>query len=224
MEFVKEQNKIRFTDTSNINYNLWLLMLNRINHLGYGIPNVDMLKEYFDRHTFLNEDQSIEVLKVLNEEHDYPQISDEKIADYNQKVKNRFGVTTDLNLAGYILTDGSMICLSYDGYMRDIDHRDIKEVMDIDTSDDPSAAMIAFISYGNIRVNNRCLEISKLPTHRQKEVIAKFINKARTSDYTYFAIDIANNSGFVVKTLEYDYPLFGQVMSDIEAYFEAITI
>ena len=224
MDFIREGNRIKFIDTNNISYNTWLKLLNRINYLGYGIPHVNFLKEYFDRHTFLNEDQSIEVLKVLGEEQEDDSIPEEKIQEYIVKAKNHFGTTENLALAGYILTDGSLLKLSYDNWIRDIDHRDIKEVLDVDTSDDTSAAMICFINYGNIRLMERCFEISKPPTEAQRRIIAQMVRKARNSDYTYMSVDISNKTGQVVKTFEYEFPTLTTILTDIDEYFESIKL
>lgn len=224
MTFERDGNRIRFTDTGGISYNTWLKLLARINYLGYGLPHVDFLKEYFDRHTFLNEDQSIEVLKVFGEEQKDDSISEVKIQEYIDKAKKHFGTTERLSLAGYILTDGTLLKLSYDNWIRDIDHREIRDVLDVDTSDDASAAMICFINYGNVRLMDRCFELSQPLTTKQRPVIAQVIRKARNSDYTYMSVDIANKTGQVVKTFEYDFPSISQVFSDIDSYFESIKI
>lgn len=224
MNIERKENKIRFVDTDGIEYKLWKKFLARINYLGYDM-DIDQLIEYFKRGTFLNEDQSLEVMKILGMAHIDDSIDENEIAIYNQKAKEHFGITNDLNLAGYLLTDGTLLKLSYDNYMRDIDHRDIKEVLThIDTSDNNAAAMIHFINYGNIRITSRCIEILKIPTEKQRPVIARLIQKAQRDDYTYMAVDIATTTGQVIKTLEYDYPLYGKVISDIESYFASIQI
>jgi len=224
MTIERNGNCIKFIETDNIPYATWLKLLARINYLGYGMPSVDSLREYFDRHTFLNEDQSIEVLRVFGEEQEDTSISKEEIETYIHKAKERFGTTDRLSLAGYILSDGSLLKMSYDNWCRDIDHREIREILDVDTSDDASAAMIYFINFGNVRLQERSFEISKPLTEKQKPWIAKLIRKQQTSDYTYMSVDISNIEGRVVKTFEYEFPSINQVFSDIENYFESIRI
>lgn len=228
MNFIRKENCIKFLDTDGITYNTWLKLLARINYLGYDIPHVNSLKEYFDRHTFLNEDQSIEILKVFGKEQKDDSISETisetKIKEYNQKAKEHFGTTQRLSLAGYILTDGTLLKLSYDNWIRDIDHREIKDVLDVDTSNDASAAMVYFINCGNIRLMEGCFEISRPLTDKQKPVVAQVIKKARNSDYQYMYVDIANEIGQIVKTFEYKFPSVSQVFSDINNYFKSIEI
>lgn len=114
--------------------------------------------------------------------------------------------------------------MSYDDWIRDRDHREIEEVLDVDTSNDRSAAMVTFINFGNIRVMSRCFEISRPLTIQQKPIIARIVRNARNSDYTYLAVDISNTTGQVVKTFEYDFPSLSDVFNDIDNYFESIKI
>jgi hypothetical protein len=224
MTIERNGNRIKFIETDNIPYEVWLKILARINYLGYGMPSVDSLREYFNRHTFLNKDQSIEVLKVFGEPHNEVSISEEDIEKYIQKAKDKFGTTTRLSLAGYILTDGTLLKMAYDNWIRDIDHREIRDVLDVDTSDDASAAMIQFINMGNVRLQERSFEISKPLTVKQKPVIADLIRKCQRSDYTYMCVDISNYEGRVIKTFEYDFPSVSNVFTDIDAYFESIKL
>lgn len=147
MNFIRERNKIKFTDTSGISRDTWTLLLNRINYLGYDLEDEDMLKAYFDRGHFLNEDQSLEVLKVFGEFHDESSVSEEEIKEYTKRAIKSFGLTNRLDLAGYLLTDGNLLKLSYNDYIRDIDHRDISEIFeDLDIGDEHNAPMDRFSS------------------------------------------------------------------------------
>ena len=101
---------------------------------------------------------------------------------------------------------------------------EIKDVLDVDTSNDASAAMVYFINCGNIRLMERCFEISRPLTDKQKPVVAQVIKKARNSDYQYMYVDIANKIGQIVKTFEYKFPSVSQVFSDINNYFKSIEI
>jgi hypothetical protein len=220
----REDNKIRFSDTSGIEFATWTKILNRLNYLGYDMPDENSVKDYFDRHTWLNEDQSIEVLRVFNNEHTKENIyPEEQIKMHNDAAIAMFGQTSRLSLTGYVLTDGRQLKMSYTGHQRDIDHRDIDDVLQLD-SDSKSDAMIQFINYGNIRVTSGFLEMSCLPTDKQWPVIAAYVRKIRSEDNPYMAIDIANHNGNVVKTFTYDFPQISTVMNDIRGYFDSITI
>ena len=211
--------RIKFIDTTGISKATWNKLLARINYLNYDIPSVEFLKSYFDRGYPLNEDQSIEVLAVFGKKTDTTALPPVDI--YNQKAKDTFGTTKDLSLCGYILTDGSLLKMSYMGLQRDMDHREIRDIMD---TDDGSDAMITFINMGNIRLHQRSFEISKPLTDKQKPVIACVIAYAQKSDYPYMSVDIANPKGQVIKTFEYEYPTVSAVFNDINNYFDEISL
>lgn len=224
MQFERKNNEIRFSDTNGIDHATWTKILNRINYLGYDMPDENSVKDYFDRHTWLNEDQSIEVLRIFNHEHTntelYPK---QQIEKHNRMAIEMFGRTSNLSLAGYILTDGSLLKFSYDGYDRNLDHREIDNVLQLDT-DSRTDSMIQFINYGNIRVTSGFLELSCLPTDKQWPMIAAYIRRARQQQYTCMAIDIANHNGTVVKTFAYEFPQLATVMEDVKNYFKSISI
>ncbi len=214
-----EKGCVRFADTDGITYEMWGRFLRSINHLGYAIPDEDALKRYFDRGVFLQSDQSRVVLDILNGTHSETRYSEKEIREANRKAKEHFGLTENSDFAGYILTDGDMLCFSYEGYKRDIDHRDIADAIDpeYEIFDDKTDAMIRFIDYGNIRLKSIGFELIKKPTSAQKRELGYFINT--TPD---LFVDIANSEGKVVKTLEYHYVSPAQVFADIEEYFKSL--
>ena len=209
---------IRFTDTNGITYNMWTKFLNVINHLGYAIPDENTLKEYFDRHTYLQPDQSKAILCVLGLEHQPSLYTKKQIETDNQKAKDYFGVTDDFKIAGYLLIDGSMLNFSYDGLTRTQDHREIKEILNMKT-DGYNDPLIQFVNYGNIRLMNRGFELCKIPSDAQIKQISKLI---RQMPEIY--IDISNTEGHVVKSFEYQFATPSQVISDIKNYFDSIAI
>ena len=220
MNFIKnEDGCIRFTDTKGIDFKTWTLLLNRINWLGYAIPDEDSVKMYFDRGTFLNLDQSIEVLKVFGELHEPEIYSPAAIERDNQIAKEHFGLTGSFKLAGYLLIDGDLLKFSYDGYIRNIDHREIACPLHIDTDDDTSAGLIQFINYGNIRLLGRGFELCKPPTPAQRRRLASFIRN--TAD---LYVDIANYMGTVVKSFYYPLASPSEVFCDIDNYFDSLKI
>ena len=223
MELMWSGKNVKFLDLSGIEHNTFVKILNQFNHLGYDL-DIDSLYEYLKRGTYLNEDQSDEIRKIFYHEQEQT-ISEQTIQKYNQKAVEYFGLTENPNLAGYLLTNGNMLKFSYDGYQRNIDHREIKDVLDyVSTEESNSNAMIEFINYGNIRLNERCMELSKPCTEKQLKTIASIIRRIKQSDYPYFQVDISNNNGTVVKSFSYDFPLFTDIVTDINNYFQSITL
>lgn len=219
MDFVKNNNGcVKFTDTAGISHDMWELLLRRINHIGYNFPDTDFLKEYFDRHTFLQPDQSKEVLIVFGQMHEEKLYSPKQIKKDNQKAKEYFGITTVPALAGYLLTDGDMLLFSYEGYKRDMDHREISNVISTD-DDDSTRAMYQFINYGNIRLQHNGFSLSRRPTRDQKQILHQMIYRQPE-----LYVDITNNEGCVVKEMKYEYAYPGFVLGDIEAYFDSLCI
>ena len=205
---------IRFTDTKNIPYSLWEKLLRRINYLGYDIPDTDFLKKYFDSNVFLQKDQSKTVLALLNNEHNEPLYSEKQIIEDTAKIKNIFGTTYNEKIAGYLLIDGTMLRMSYDGYMRNIDHREVSQVIDAESTTD---AMIQFINYGNIRMITDGFELSKVPNKAQINTMSRIIHK-----YDCVKIDISNQTGQVIKTFDYTIPILAYIINDITEYFKSL--
>ena len=221
MDYKLKDNRIKFLETSGISSDDWTKIFVRLNYLNYGFRNENEVKEYFDEHEFLQEDQSSEVLRTLNKEPAKEMYSLSRIEHDNYLAKNYFGTTTNFNLAGYILTDGTMLCFSQEGYFRDMDHRDIKDVIEVD-SEGYSAALIQFMNYGNIRITANGLDIAKRPTPAQYRTISSLIRCLRHKAEALY-IDISNHKGDSVEQFYYEIPLEGQFIADINNYFDMIT-
>ncbi len=205
---------VKFTDTSLITYDLWNKILHRFQHLGYTDLDIDRLISYISRGVFLQPDQSQAVLTILNGEHTrHTSIQD--AAKRLQAAIKTFGLTERPELAGYLMPDGRMLNFSYEGYIRDIDHRDIKDAINMDNGID---AMNTFINDGNIRLLGYSgFETQHELTNPQKRTLSKIIRQ-----WSDGYVDIANNNGIVVKHLEYTYGFPSQVFDDIDAYFQLI--
>jgi len=224
MNYVVENNLIKFIDTSGISFKMWHDMLVRINYLGYGMPDEDSLKEYFDRGCFLQEDQSKVVLKYLGLIHSDNFINKEEAEKYTEKAKEIFGLTNQLDLAGYILTDGDMLYFSGDGITRDMDHRDIKAIYeDLDIGHEYNAAMNKFMNYGHIRKLNNGIDLMLKPTKDQRRLIQKMVSQTARNTDTFY-VDISNTDGKVVKSFYYDFPLASKILNDIDKYFEELNL
>lgn len=216
----RSDGRVRFTDTSGISYAMWTLFLARMSNLGYEWPDAEnSIKEYFDRGIFLNLDQSTEVLKVLGELHDTRLYSEEQVARDNNLAKAYFGTTDRLDLAGYLLTDGTLLRLSYTGYMRDRDHREVAYPLDIDTSSDMSAGLTRFLNYGNIRLMGDGFELTGSPLPRQRVWLSKFVMR-----HPDLYVDISNHTGQVVKQLSFECARSWQVLAEIDAYFDSLKV
>lgn len=229
MEFVKnEKGCIMFTDLYGISHDTWEKIFNRINYLGYGIPDIESVVEYFGKQTYLQPDQSLEVLKIFGQMQDTSEYSREQIEADIQNAVRHFGLTQIFRLAGYILIDGSLLNMSAQGYNRDIDHREIYHVLGTELDESPDscpagscsyAGMVQFINYGNIRLLSRGFELAKRPTRPQRHTIARLV---REQPEIY--IDIANSKGQVVTHFEHAYENPAVILSDIDSYFDAIEI
>ncbi len=214
MQFTEKEGRIAFQNTDGISYDTWLKIFHKINHLGYGMPDVDSIKEYFDRGYPLQPDQSIAVKEVFNKSHSKPKNTKTAEKDTAKAIKH-FGLTENWKLAGYLLTDGQMLNFSYDGYMRDMDHRDIKDVITHDGT--YNGALIKFVNYGHIRVMQTGFELSKQPTEKQRKTLSRCINRLED-----LYVDISNNDGHIVKHMEYHLALPSEVLRDIDGYFDMI--
>lgn len=229
MQFVKnEKGCIMFTDLCGISHDTWEKIFYRINYLGYGMPDIESVVEYFSKPIYLQPDQSREVLKVFGQMQDTSEYSSEQIKTDIQNAMDYFGITESFKLAGYILTDGRLLNMSMQGYNRDTDHREISHVLKIDPDMESDlcpagscsyAGMVQFINYGNIRLFNNGFELAKRPTQSQRHTIARLI-KEQPEIYT----NIVNNKGLVITHFEYAYKNPTVILNDINGYFNAIEI
>lgn len=217
----ESKNEIKFTDTSSISYEQWKKLLRCINYLGYGIPDEDFLKSYFDRGNWLNEDQSEVALKVLFGESVSEKCDKEIVAKYNALAIEHYGTTYSWNKAGYLLTTGELLDFSEGQYTREQDHRNIRCILDDDVmvGDGYSDALITFVNFGNARLQSNGMEISRPLTIQQKRRVA-----AHLYGCGEFYVDIANTKGTVIKSFVYEVARPSRVFADIEEYFESISL
>ena len=135
----------------------------------------------------------------------------------NEYAKWQYGTTYDFRIAGYLLTDGSMLDFSGGGTgrqygSRGLDHRN----MSINGVD-----MNKFIALGNIRLMPEMpgFEVCKKPTERQVKVLLQFIRTMGKKGY--ICIDVMDESGHETFSKEYEPPEYGKILSDIENHIDA---
>ena len=143
-------------------------------------------------------------------------------------MKKHFGVTRDIRVAGYLLTDGSMLDFSGKHWgdigskTRQVDHRDISEVLP-DGSEN-YGAMVRMIANGNIRLmpESGGICLSQPPTDRQRQVLRYYIDmySRRIGDSDGVIVDFDEPGGDTVYSRTYDKGTDADtVMKDIDNYF-----
>lgn len=132
----------------------------------------------------------------------------------NEYAKWQYGTTYDFRIAGYLLTDGTMLDFSGGGTgrqygTRGLDHRN----MSINGVD-----MNKFISLGNIRLMPEMpgFEICRKPTEQQVRVLQQFIRRMGAKGY--LVVDVMDESGRDTFSKEYEPSEYGKIISDVEAH------
>lgn len=102
-----------------------------------------------------------------------------------EKAIHAWGVTEIPELAVWMTKDGTMINGSYEGWQRDIDHREVSQFYSKSKFVTPGSAAIylyKFMRRGNIRMGcseyGYCMESAGKPTPAQLGTLAKILEKA----------------------------------------------
>lgn len=146
-------------------------------------------------------------------------------ADYfRERAGKQFGYTTDFKYAGYLLPDGQMLDFTSgegkrDG-KRDKDHREIADIYEYTQQ---SAALLRFLTDGNIRIMAETpgidLSATHEPTKHQYAEIKRFVREY--ADKRQFMVDISGEDGRTVGTYTYDgYVNADRVVNDIQYFFQ----
>ena len=207
----------------------WIEFCGIIRKLGYDFTDPETCKLRFTRlaqntpNFALNPDQANAVRYAtglaIESKIDYHLID-----EINQHLINSFGATDDYTLAGYILTNGQMLNLSYEGYQRDIDHRDITPTLEeIDGVEIPenepggnSAGMIWFMNQGAIRISPNTIDLHIPPTIAQKQTLNRFIRYFRGDIY----LDFGTKRGGTAAAKMFPIGTFSsEIMDTIETFF-----
>ena len=170
----------------------------------------------------VSETEQVEKIKKAEENRSAVEEQKRNNREYNQKAKDYFGITNNLDVGGYILTDGDVLDLSgrkfgSDGKSRSIDHREIS-----DAFEDYGVSMEDFINSGNIRYmpESNSILMSDVPTSEQYKVIEKIINRA-DGEVRVELMNDANNWGSD-KDFSREYPAgttLTKIKRDINAFY-----
>ena len=137
--------------------------------------------------------------------------------------KAEFGVTNNLNVAGYMLPDGSLLDLSEvnnggPAGVRTRDHREIASVMDDREYDSQTEYITDFLNEGAIRLmpESDAINLSVAPSAEQREKLLDYFYKK--NGYIILEIDGPNgNSAAYVEYNKGTSPY--RIMRDIDNYF-----
>lgn len=143
--------------------------------------------------------------------------------DIYKKAKRKFGITNNVQVAGYINLDGTMLDFSGGYDYRLHDHRDISEIMS-DVSG--TKAMNAYIAQGNIRLMPESpsieLDYQHEPTAKQYATIRKVVDTllAKLDNYGRFFVEFSD-AGSSVESREYgrNTPT-SKIISDIQYFYK----
>jgi len=104
--------------------------------------------------------------------------------------RKHFGLTDNPQLGGFIFEDGAMLSLSYDGRMRDMDHREIGEIMlkhGLDTGTDGMKQFMQATNAVRLNFNQRYagFDFPGKPTRAQMRIILEIIKDVSDFNVTY---------------------------------------
>lgn len=144
-------------------------------------------------------------------------------AEYNKIAEDYFGITNNLDLGGYILTDGNLLDLSgkklgSDGRTRSIDHREVS-----DAFEDNNVSMEDFINSGNIRYmpESNSILMANIPNSKQYKIIEEIINRANGQVNIELMSDANNWGSFRDYSREYpDGTTLATIKRDINAFYK----
>ena len=165
------------------------------------------------------------VSKAINEERTAIEKSGLSEADYFRKqAVKEFGYTPYFYDAGYIMPNGKMLNFSGEKGQhygsRGEDHRAIGTIYaDTEGTD----ALVRFMNDGNIRIMAETpgldISASTEPSKEQYTTIRRFANEF--SDGGYFAVDLSDENGKNVGTLEYEGNINPtRIVNDIKHFYE----
>ena len=235
-------NKVILTKPYELTIDDWKLIMTRFNRLGYGLENVDQAIEIYEklvregqnsgcRGYQLQPDQAEAVLRLFSKEPDELKvciIAEEVKHAALVEAKRYFNKGHDdfpLQFAGYLTTDGTFLNFSSEGYMRDIDHRDIYDAIENfiapEKRNEYNAAMDFFMNCGNIRLTNNGVDLICEPTEQQMDKLYDYLDDLKTRE-RLITVDYSNEDGHCIGSTSYDtaYIPVSTIIRDIKGYFK----
>lgn len=143
-----------------------------------------------------------------------------------------YGFTPYPHLAGYLTPDGELLNFSYEGYQRDMDHREVTGVLievpeleeALHTEEErlglgrETRGLIWVMNYGYIRLGTNFADIAASPTARQRRALRQIIEASLEHDD--FAMEFSDERGHRVWSRLYKrYTPVMLVMQDIAEHF-----
>lgn len=213
----------------------WFDLCGEFRKLGYSFNDPSFFRLRFTNLAYpdgflLNKDQEAVVRTLVNKIPEL-QIDPDIITTITHNAKQIFGTTDRCDLAGYILPDGSMLNFSYEGYQRDMNHRELNEL--IESLPDNMVAkelesgtdtMLWVMNHGFIRTSCSGIDIQIPPTQAQRETISYFIHRfPYECSPDEFCLDLSNSTGNCITS--HLYPLYSwsaskyEVLRDIDLFF-----
>ena len=143
-------------------------------------------------------------------------------SDHTQQAINAFGTTYYKTRAGFMLKDGRLLDLTYDGNPRE-DHHSIGVVFEDDDAEFDTGidALIAFMNEGNIRLIPEIpgIDIVKEPTEAQWKGLKDYASYM-VGRYRHFEIQFSDEIGQQVSWKEYDgFGTIPEILLDLHDYF-----
>lgn len=142
-------------------------------------------------------------------------------SDHTQKAIDVFGTTYYRTRAGFMLKNGKLLDLTYDGGPRE-DHRNIRDAFDDMDLDSESDYLIEFMNEGNIRLIPEIpgIDITVEPTDKQYAALKDYINFFIGRN-KYFGVQFSNKNGDQVDWKEYNGLVsYTEIILDIKDYFK----
>lgn len=142
-------------------------------------------------------------------------------SDHTQKAIDVFGTTYYRTRAGFMLKNGKLLDLTYDGGPRE-DHRNIRDAFDDMDLDSESDYLIEFMNEGNIRLIPEIpgIDITVEPTDKQYAALKDYINFFIGRN-KYFGVQFSNKNGDQVDWKEYNgFVSSAEIILDIKDYFK----
>ena len=143
------------------------------------------------------------------------------------KLEKHFGTTGNFRVAGYLLANGKLLDFSgkhwgdTNSRMRQVDHRDVQEVLD-DRGNNGVNAMVDMIGNGNIRLMPEVggINLAVYPNEKQRRVLSTYINYMLNTEGEVI-IDYDAVGGDTVYSKTYGKTATSkQILNDIRNYFQ----